>query len=847
MKSKDKSMKSLKTFNFTWGWGMSIRFLMLAEAMVFASVCGAATRTWTGAGGDNEWTNTVNWTESKVPGIGDTAVFENTGVLSLRINRPSGYDVGATHFKFLGADVTIGSDNADNSLFFFGSSTCTVEVVAGTTVTCSNYLSMYNGDNIALAKKGGGTFRHVYRNNYIGNLKRVFVDEGRFEEVPTAAATYTIPASAPINVGDGADFHVAGYSSLVSGGAALVLDGGTLTAGLDAVPYWWFLGDDTHTTPDIGIGPGGGTVRASGYTKRQTYNSDNGRIRSYCSFSAADGAESDGGLTIDMRDEGVGFMPLAPFLLSGPVTVRDGRLLLARYSASWAPDLATHPSFFGTGDFTLDCGVIDYTSMSGTDLGESTLRLASGDGSAMRIRGSSLVNFRYSTANTVQHVVAGAEDAGENSVLACERGGALFLRDTGLVFDGSGSTFKVNGGVATNDATTLVKAPVFSDNASGGNGTLSFMCYDADKGFCEFTDYKADLSAGENAVVGGKIWPTLAANATAHIAALSLGEWASLTLNEGSRLMIGNGTDPACLLLSYGANVSGAGTIDFGSSEGVIAVGNMREAAATGSGGHTLPCRLTGSGGVSYVAPPRYGFRMVCVSGDNDYTGETHISAATVVARSATAFSSGDVHIDGGYRNGGKIVFDRPLAFANAFHASGAGHRLNEYDRDFFGCGALSFLTNDVVLAGAVELKAKTVVSALPAGAEGVLSGVVSGDRLAVMHGEGRVVLSGANTYTGGTEVVEATLVLAGPSPSLGTGRLELDDGTIVMENTSPVLFANAVEGTGTIKIKGADVVFEIPQIRGGAATTLVKGSVVEFSDGMAEVVTPKGFAIIVR
>ena len=118
MKSKNKSMKSLKTFNFTWGWGMSIRFLMLAEAMVFASVCGAATRTWTGAGGDNEWTNTVNWTESKVPGIGDTAVFENTGVLSLRINRPSGYDVGATHFKFLGADVTIGSDNADNSLFF---------------------------------------------------------------------------------------------------------------------------------------------------------------------------------------------------------------------------------------------------------------------------------------------------------------------------------------------------------------------------------------------------------------------------------------------------------------------------------------------------------------------------------------------------------------------------------------------------------------------------------------------------------------------------------------------------------------------------------------------------------
>ena len=75
--------------------------LFVAMLAAVGSLRAAATRTWTGAGGDNEWTNTLNWTGSAVPVSGDTAVFENTGVLSLRINRPSGYDVGATHFKFL--------------------------------------------------------------------------------------------------------------------------------------------------------------------------------------------------------------------------------------------------------------------------------------------------------------------------------------------------------------------------------------------------------------------------------------------------------------------------------------------------------------------------------------------------------------------------------------------------------------------------------------------------------------------------------------------------------------------------------------------------------------------------
>ena len=474
-----------------------------------------------------------------------------------------------------------------------------------------------------------------------------------------------------------------------------------------------------------------------------------------------------------------------------------------------------------------------------------TLNLASGTGAKMTVRGSSAVYLRESSSQSSRSVLVGADGAAAGASLVRERGAALFLRDAGAALDGSGSTFKVNGGVATNDTTTLVKIPVFSENTASGNGTLSFMCYDENNGFHEFTDYKTSLFLGENTVVGGDYWPTLAANATNRIAAIRLDEWKDMTLNAGSCLKIGNGVDPACLLLSYKSDVLGTGTIDFGTSEGVIAVAIMQADDANNYGGHRIECNLTGSGGVSYVALPGYGYRMASVSGANDYTGDTHISAATILPRNALAFSTGEVYVEGGYRNGGKVAFDRPLTFANAFHLSGTGHRTKVDLKTEYGYGALTFLTNDVVLTGTVELTAKTDVSAMPEGSSGTFSGVISGDKFVVNPGEGRIIFAANNTYTGGTEVVSANIVLAGASPSLGTGKVTLDDGNVRFENSSPITFTNVVDGTGMFELKGADVTFVIPQLHGGTPTKLSSGQRIEFVNGAASV--KSGLLIFVR
>ena len=804
--------------------------LFVATLAAVGSLRAAATRTWTGAGGDNEWTNALNWAESAVPGNWDTVVFNNAGVLNLHIHQAGGEYRGAANLRFLGKDVFIDG----NTFYLYGTGTPVVEVVAGTTVTCSNYLYMYNSIHKALAKSGGGTFRYAYA-GHIGGLNNIVVEGGRFEGIAAISTAYTIPSNVGISARDGGDFSLSVYNSIASSGDTLSLDGGTFTVGMSGVQYWWIIGSNTARTPNIEVGADGGTFRAKDYGD---YFSDNGKVRAYGTFVTASDVVNDGGVTIDLRPSGVGFMPLEPLSLNGPVTVMDGRLIMSRYGNNEYPDLSNHPSFLGTGDFILDCSLLDYNDTNG-DLAEGTLRLASGAGSVMRVRGSSEIRFRATASKNVQHVVVGADGAATDSAFARERGGALFLHDAGQAFDGEKSTLKVNGGVATNALSTLVKAPVFTEDATiASAGDVYPLCYDAEKGFVKFTNFATDLTAGEDKVV--RPASALPANATAHVAAIQLVNWGNVTLNAGSRLTIGNGVDPACVMLGYETDIKGSGTIDFGASEGVVAVGPC----GGDDYGHSVSVSFAGSGGMSYVARPGFARRVVTLKGPSDYTGDTHISVAAIRVWNSSAFSSGDVYVEGGYRNGGKLIFDTPLTLGNNLHVSGGGHRLHQWREANDTYGAISFEASGVTLAGNVELTDRTEVATSASG-EGTFAGTISGDRLVVRPGEGSIILAANNTYTGGTEVVSAKIVLTGASPSLGTGRVKLDNGTVRFENTSPVTFANAVEGTGTFMVRGANVTFTVPQINDGLPMTAAAGTRIEFANGVADVIRPRGVTIV--
>ena len=204
-------MKNMATVKARKVW------LVLAAACLVFCGAQAATRYWTGAGGDCEWTNSVNWSDSAVPKSGDTAVFTNDAPLGLRFHA-TGYP-GASHYRFIGKDVFIGSDEGKRkNLYLYGTSTCKVEVVEGTTVTISNSLSMYNADNKGLVKTGKGTFRYLGRGgatSNIDNAKELIVEEGEFGGMPSSGdygVYLTIPTN--ITVKSGATLFMAGYNAL---------------------------------------------------------------------------------------------------------------------------------------------------------------------------------------------------------------------------------------------------------------------------------------------------------------------------------------------------------------------------------------------------------------------------------------------------------------------------------------------------------------------------------------------------------------------------------------------------------------------------------------------------------
>ena len=606
------------------------------------------------------------------------------------------------------------------------------------------------------------------------------------------------------------------------------MDGGTLVFSSRNYQYWYHFPAETDAF-EVQVGAKGGIVDSVDLPS--SYCTDTSELRLNTRFVTAPDCQADGGMTFDLRRTGQTLRPYRPFLISGPFTVRDGRVALDYYSPKWHSDLVTYPSFFGTGDFTLDSSVIVYddTSSTGTLPEESVLKLASGAGSRMTVCGSSAIRFRENTEKPKRKIVVGAENAAAYSAFRRERGGALFLFDAGFTPGDDGSVMKVNGGVPVYEECGLSKLPVFWGKSVSGHVEAYFMSYDPEKGFGPFRGSVSSFNGAAGKVVETE-GASLAAGTETSVLALKVNDWQTLTVNSGAKLNVGNGTDPACIIMEYQSAIGGSGTIDFGTSEGLIVAGMYFY-----DEGFKLSCRLAGENGVSYVASPDYANHLVRVSGENTYSGPTYISAAAVAVQNARAFSAGKVFVGGGHRNGGKVVFNRPLEIANDFKVSGAGHRLKlDWSKRNGGWGALSFLTNGVVLTGSVEIDNMAMVSAQHEGCEGTLRGVVSGGRLQVYPGAGRVVLAAPNTYTGGTEIVQASLVLAGASPSVGTGAVAFDNGVLRFENTSPLVFTNRIEGVGRIELAGAPVVFASPEFSSLTLTNLAAGSVIDLSK-MAE------------
>ena len=208
-------------------------------------------------------------------------------------------------------------------------------------------------------------------------------------------------------------------------------------------------------------------------------------------------------------------------------------------------------------------------------------------------------------------------DRSPAATLILDPSSSTSLGTTEKVFSGVGAASLVNG---------IAPAWMVTNNAAStnGKGPYDFVTYGAN-GYVKATyDSTATLNAGTAAdVVALSGAATLTGNAT--VFALNT---EGKVVNVGANILtIGDGTDPAGLILAKNSQING-GTLAFGGAEGVVWLSGANA---------TISSQITGSNGLTFAGSGAVGISTVA-----NISGPVTIDSGTVTLSAANVFA-GDV------------------------------------------------------------------------------------------------------------------------------------------------------------------------------------------------------------
>lgn len=285
--------------------------------------------------------------------------------------------------------------------------------------------------------------------------------------------------------------------------------------------------------------------------------------------------------------------------------------------------------------------------------------------------------------------------------------------------------------------------------------------------------------------------------------------------NAGTRsiagLVIGDGTTvTGALTIAATALTIGSGGITQSASTGstalptgVILGANQTWSIASGA---TLTASSTVISGAYSLEKTGAG-TLLLGSGTSTYSGFT-LTDGTVRVNADTAFGAGSVAFNGG------VISTTGASARSVGNAISLGGNVQFGDTGFSGTvnynglltvegnRQISLVNTGGVLAGGVSLNGNlTVDSQIATQIGGSTIGSViadgSGSHGLTKTGSGILVLSGANTFSGGT-TINAGQVWAGSTTALGTGNVTLGGGTLDLRGQN--LIVNALGGsTGTL------------------------------------------------
>lgn len=275
----------------------------------------------------------------------------------------------------------------------------------------------------------------------------------------------------------------------------------------------------------------------------------------------------------------------------------------------------------------------------------------------------------------------------------------------------------------------------------------------------------------------------------------------------GSFIKEGTGDVVMNLTSTYtGGTTIRAGRIGLNNGN-ALGTGNIQidSGAELGVGGIILNNNLTGTGLVRKTAS-----NVVELYGDNSgFAGTIQIDDGQLYATNGNALGSGvlligagtDVQLD----NAADTTVAAGLAGAGDFEKTGAGRAVLTGDGTLF-TGGIAINGGTLQIAGSQNIGTANVVIAngatlrLDTSGSTLLSNILSGGGNLVKTGTGTVSLTGANTYSGGTDIQQGAIRVTDIS-FLGTGPISVQAGAALdLSIAGQQTLNQAVTGAGILR-----------------------------------------------